>query len=62
MPIYQYWCDHCFLPLEITMSLADKERYDNGKLTKKEKKNFKCPECKRKLEYLIAPPKTIKIN
>jgi len=44
------------------MSLADKERYDNGKLTKKEKKNFKCPECKRKLEYLIAPPKTIKIN
>ena len=57
--IYQYWCDACFVPYEI---MKDKYRYDTLKLTKKEKLKFRCPECKRQLTYLIAPPKLVKIH
>ena len=62
MPIYQFWCDNCIVPYEITMSLADKELFDRGKLPKEDKKLLKCPECGQDMDYLIAPPKTIKIR
>jgi hypothetical protein len=57
-PLYQYWCDPCFEPYEIEMDLKTKDKYDRGKL----KESLKCPKCETELTYLIAPPKTIKIN
>ena len=62
MPVYQYFCHACFLPYEILMDLSEKDRYDTRKLTKSEKLKFKCPECNGELDYLIAPPKRIKIK
>lgn len=58
MPIYQYWCDACFVPYEIQMDLKTKDKYDHGKL----EQSLTCPTCKKELTYLIAPPKTIRIN
>lgn len=62
MPVYQYWCDGCFLPFEILMNLSEKDRYDRGELSKEEKEHLRCPECDKELTYLVAPPKTVRIN
>lgn len=56
MPLYQFWCDKCFLPYEITMKLAELDEYDKGEL------EVKCPKCGLDLIKLICPPRRIYIN
>jgi len=56
MPLYQFFCTPCFEYYEIQIDLKTKEKLDRGK------KNPNCPKCEKELTYLIAPPKTIKIN
>lgn len=56
MPLYQFWCDGCFTPYEVTMTLADLDKFDRDKTKKM------CPGCGKKLVKLICPPKRIKIN
>ena len=55
MPMYQFWCDKCFEPFEITMTLDKLEEYD-----KNEKTIIKCPLCGAALRKLICPPKIIR--
>jgi len=49
MPLYQFWCDECVEPYEVTMNLATLDLFDKGKATKP------CPVCGYKLRKLIAP-------
>jgi len=56
VPLYQFWCDACYTPYEIMMSIADLEEYDEGK------EEIPCPECEEPLTKLICPPKWITIN
>ena len=56
MPIYQFICDKCDSPYEITMTLAKLEEYDKGN------KTIACLNCQTALRKLICPPKTIIIN
>lgn len=55
MPLYQFWCDKCFEPYEVSMKLEEYEKFLKGE-------EVKCPECKEPLRMLMCPPKRIRIN
>jgi len=55
MPLYQLFCDKCFAPYEVILSLAEWKEFQDGE-------KIKCPECKKPLRMLMCPPKTIRIN
>jgi len=54
--LFQFFCDHCLYPYEITMKLTDLEKYDKGN------EKIECPECKEPLRKLICPPRRIQIR
>lgn len=55
MPLYQFWCDNCFEPIEVLMSIKRLDEFDNGE-------PLQCPECGQPLRKLIAPPKLVRIH
>lgn len=56
MPLYQWWCDNCFTPYEIILTLAQLKEYDED-----EESVIDCPNCGADLRKLICPPKIIKV-
>ncbi|MBT8491387.1 MAG: hypothetical protein KJN62_10100 [Deltaproteobacteria bacterium] len=56
MPLYQFFCENCWEPFELTMKLKELDQYDSGKL------EVNCPKCTGELKKLICPPRTITIN
>ena len=59
MPLYQYLCDKCYLPYEITMPLKMKDKIDSGKGTKKELDELRCPECGEPMRQVIGMPRLL---
>lgn len=56
VPLYQFFCDKCFEPYEITMKIKELDEHDRGEL------EVKCPECRENLRKLICPPRRINIH
>jgi len=50
MPLYELKCPNCLRIYEITMTLNEKDNYDNGNIYKK------CPNCKYKLKPILSKP------
>lgn len=57
MPLYQFWCDACYQPHEVTMKIEELGKLDSGRV-----RPIPCPECSGPLRKLIAPPKLIRIR
>ena len=56
MPLYQFWCDKCLSPFEVTMTIATLDEYDEGEF------DIKCELCGAPLRKIMCPPRRIKVH
>ena len=49
MPLYQFFCEECHKPYEVSMKLDEIGRVDSGKDW------IECPKCGERLKKLICP-------
>ena len=56
MPLYLLYCEKCYCPFEVTMTLEVNDKFDAGEISKD------CPVCDEKLKKIICAPKTIRVN